>query len=513
MRTTMKTKFIKLTLVTAAIAMLAGCSGQSSNPMQKYSNLKTGLPTDTVSETQKYAPDVFTSAMLSTGAEINELKLQGPNEVNTANFLEGKEGILYFKILPKSPKITQHAVEITDFSINSRPVLIVTSVNNVYGLHWTPPMGVVPSGKLYVTLQLKIKTTVVKATDENLNGLIKTDVINIYVSRDNSVPKILGRTKLEAGIDEGQVLPFTIDIEDPASAMITKFPEIQITSYAYANTEAFRADGARYMTMDYTKKINPENIDGNKSQWRFHYLIQVDQLPLDRDRRGIENPMAPSVDVCFHVRAISVIQTHSDQQQICFKGRYAAQPPVLKWEDESLKEIQAGAPTVLKFKILTTNNLGTVSLNNANAQIAGLTGKKELTCTNENNNPAVQSCELTWTPTCLKAPLTKKLTLKVDSVLSKKTKTESFTKEFSVVPSEVNCPPPAVAKPAVQPAQKPTVQPTTVKPATKPAVQPDTTKPATNKASTTTSTDQASKPKPKSLADGSSELSLEGADL
>ncbi len=440
----MKMLFVNSIMLFVASILLMSCMGQSSNPLEKYADLKTGLPTVQVSETQHYVPDVFTAANIPSGTEISDLKLQGPNEVNTANFIEGKEGILYFKVLPKSTKITQYAVEITDFPISPRPIVKVLNLNNMYGIQWTPPAGVIPAGQSYITLQLKIKTTVVEATDLNLKGMYKNDILNLYITKTNSTPKILGRTNLDAGLDEGQTQAFTMDVDDPASAFSPKFPEIQITPYVYSNTEAFRADGTRYITMDNSKAVNPERLGESKTQWRFYFILQVDQLPLDRDRRGIENPLAPSVDVCFHVRAISVLQTQSPQLQICYKGRYAAQLPVLTWENDALKEVKAGITTTLKFKILSGNNLGEVSLKDAVKQVSGLTGKKDLICTATHpDQKAVQDCELTWTPTCLKTPLTKKLSLKIDNQVGKKSKSQSFVREWTIVPSEDNCQAPA----------------------------------------------------------------------
>jgi hypothetical protein len=465
----MKTLF-RSTLLLGIGTLLTSCMGQSSDPMQKYSNLKTGMPTAEQSETQTVALDVFTSATVPYGTEFADLKLQGPNEVNTANFIEGQEGILYFKLSPKSPKILKYKIDITDFPVSTRPTLVETQLPHVHGIKWTPPMGVIPSGQNFISLKLQLQTTVYEASDVNLNGMMKTDKIDVVVSKNNTLPKILGRVNLDAGIDEGQTVPFTVDLEDPASATSPKFPEIQITSYTYSNTEAFRADGAKYVTLDYSKTVNPERHAGSKTKWRFYYLLQVDQLPLDRDRRGIENPAAPAVDVCFHIRGTSVLDTDTPKQQVCFKGRYAAQLPMLKWEDESLKEIKAGGTTVLKFKAMSSNGLGIVSIKDMAKQISGLTGKKELVCSPEAvGNQATQLCELSWTPTCVKAPLAKKLTLKVDNVVGKKTKSQSFVKEFSVVPSEENCPPPA-AKPApVKPAAKPAAEKPAAKPATKPA--------------------------------------------
>tara|TARA_B110001454_G_scaffold219204_1_gene252209 strand:+ start:26534 stop:27922 length:1389 start_codon:yes stop_codon:yes gene_type:complete len=428
--------------------------GQSSDPMEKYSELKTGMPTTEQSESQKFVPEVFTSATVPVGNEFADLKLQGTNEVNNANFLEGKEGVLYFKMTAKSQKITEFKMEIADFPISSRPTIIPTTLLNVHGLKWTPPLGVIPNGKTSESFKLKLRTTSTAATDLNLKGMTREDVITVTVVKDNSIPTIIGKTKLENGIDEGQSIPFTVDIEDKASANSPNIPEIRISSYIYSNTEAFRVDGARYVTLDYSKTANPARIGTSKTAWRFFYILKVDELPLDRDRRGIENPLSPAVDVCFHIMVDSVIGTKSIKEQVCFKGRYAAQLPLIQWENDALKEIKAGAPTVIKFKAVAGNGLGQVSIKNMAQQISGLTGKKDLICSPESaTNLSLQNCELTWAPTCVKAPLTKKLSLKIDSVTGKKSKSETFVKEFTVIPSEENCPAP-VAKTPAKPAVK-----------------------------------------------------------
>jgi hypothetical protein len=441
----MKIKLIKSILLLLTGTLLISCMGQSSDPMEKYSDLKSGQPTSEQSESQKYVPEVFTSATVPIGNEFADLKLQGTNEVNNANFLEGKEGVLYFKITAKSQKITKYPPEIADFPISSRPVLIATSYPNVHGLKWTPPLGVIPKGQPSIAFKLKIRTTAIEATDANLKGMMKEDVINVIVVRDNTVPTILGKSSLAAGIDEGAAATkYTIDIEDKASALSPGIPEVRISPYIYSNTEAFRVDGSNYL-----KLTDRTRVGTSKTVWRFHFDLKIDDLPLDRDRRGIENPLSPAVDVCFHIMVDSVIGTQSVREQVCFKGRYAAQLPLIQWENDALKEIKAGAPTVIKFKAVAGNGLGRVSIKNMAQQISGLTGKKDLICVPESaTNLSLQMCELTWTPTCVKSPLTKKLSLKIDSTTGKKTKSATFVKEFVVVPSEENCPAPAAKQPA-----------------------------------------------------------------
>lgn len=458
----MKTILTKSLLMLSAGTLLASCMGQSSDPMEKYSALRSGEPTTEQSETQKYVPPVFTSAVVPVGSEFADLKLQGTNEVNNANFLEGKEGVLYFKLSTKSPKITKFKIDIADFPINSRPGLIPTQYPNVHGLRWTPPMGIIPKGQPSILFKLKLQATVLETTDANLRGMMQESLIDVVVARDNTVPVILGKSSLAAGVDEGApAIKYTIDVEDKASAISPRIPEVRIGRYIYSNTEAFRVDGSNYLRL-----MDTTRVGSSKTVWRFHFDLKIDELPLDRDRRGIENPQSPAVDVCFHVVVDSVIGTQSVQEQVCFKARYAAQPPTIQWEDETLTEIKAGAPTTIKFKVATGNGLGQVAIKNMAAQISKLTGKKDLICSPESaSNLSLQLCELTWSPKCVNAPMTKKLSLKVDAATGKKVKSEIFTRDFVIVPDETNCPAP-VPKATTKPVTAKTVK-STAKPSTK----------------------------------------------
>lgn len=457
-----------LLLVTTSMGLIS-CVGQSSDPMSKYADLKVSQPTSQQSETQFVAPDVFTDASPLEASEIVDLKLQGTNEVNNANFLENQEGVLYFKVLPKSTKISKFNVEMTDFSmgtqvISQRPMLYATDKANIFGLKWKAPVGLIPAGVSYVTLQATIKSSVVEASDANLKGLENLNKITFIISRNNSVPKILGRSSLAAGIDEGQSVGFTVDIEDSATSSSPKIPEMQVTPYIYSNTEAYRADGSKYVSMDDSVKENPKRFSDGSSKWRFYFKVNVDELPLDRDRKGIENPLSPAVDVCFHIRALSVINTQSEQQQVCFKARYAAQAPVIVWENEALKEVTSSVASVMKFKIASGNDLGQVELKDPQGQVSELSGSKELKCSSEvGGKLSSQVCELSWTPACVKTATTKKLTLKIDNKTGSKQKSQIFTKEFTVLPNEEACTKKPATKSTTTPKSKSATSTSTAK--------------------------------------------------
>jgi hypothetical protein len=418
-----------------ATPLMISCNGRSSNPVEKY-HLNSAPITGQKSQEQTIiAPEVFS------------LTLEGTSQINNGNFIEGQEGQALVRVIIKSGKVLRYSLELTDFSQAERPVLRPTNQPDVFALSWTPPVGIIPSGTWGINLKTQLRLVVLDASDRLLLGIAKSETISLNVSRTNAQPSILGRSDLSTGIDEGQSIPFTVDIEDPGTATSPRLPELQITPYIYANTEAYRADGSRYVTLDANATANPLRRDGNK--WRFFLTLQADQLPLDRDRMGHEIPSASTLDVCFHVRAVSVIGTLSAQQQICLQGRYAAQPPQIILEESNLKEVKAGVENAISLKAMTPHKMSVVSFKNGAEQISNLSGKKAIQCTHEMKDQLenTQICVLLWTPTCTKNPITRTLNLKFESTLGGKSKSSTLKREISILPNPDACP-------AQQPATK-----------------------------------------------------------
>lgn len=429
---------IQLTLTSIAILslLLSACAGQSSNPLdEKYPGLKVAAPSETKPETQTIAqPDLF------------ELEVNGSNEVNQGQFIEGQNSQALIRVISKSTKVTAYRIEMTDFSSTERPTLNTTKDPNIFSLEWNPPVGVIPGGQLGKTFKAQFLVTVTAAENQLMLGLTKAKTIDVVVNRNNTQPQIIGRTDLKKGLDEGAQTAFSVDVEDPASAGSPRLPEIQITPYVFSNTEAYRANASHYVILDDTKKNNPEKI--GPTRFRFFYTLDVNQLPLNRDRQGNEIPAAPAVDVCFHMRAVSAVATLSDQIQVCASARYAAQAPVLIFNEQELKAVQSGQDNTISFRAHADHPQAILSLKKAATQITGLSGVKSLECayeTEQKKNDLI--CVLKWKPSCHKTETKKSLTLKVDNELDGKVKSTTETKEVIILADPAQCVKP---KPGVQ---------------------------------------------------------------
>lgn len=396
---------------------LASCAGQSSNPLEKYPGLKISKPSAQTAEVQTIAP-----------ADLFDIRVQGSNEINQIQFIEGQSSQTLLKVETKSGKILAYSVEMSDFTSTDRPVLTQTNEANVYSLQWTPPVGIT-AGQPGKTFTAKFVLTVTNAENKMLNNVVNSIELNVAVNRNNTPPKI-GHSAFNAGVDEGQTTPFTVDIEDKGGAGSPRLPEVQITPYIFSNTEAYRANASQYVALDddESKHTNPEKIGA--STYRYYFLLNVDQLPLDRDRVGREIPTAVSVDICFQMRAIGAVGSMSEQVQVCTVARYAAQPPVFVMTPSQLTQVKSGEENLINFKVQVPHSLSVVTLKNITTQLAGLSGQKTMSCDYETaDKKNLLICTLKWTPACLKANATKTLALKADSLLGTKTKstTENLT--------------------------------------------------------------------------------------
>lgn len=423
--------FSTLFLIATAAPILTSCAGSSSNPMEKYSALQ-GVP----------APSAKTPAPVQPAPTVNEIAvevfsidLSGTSQKNNGNYIEGEEGQVLVRIVPKSPQITRFSVSLVDFSKTERPTLVPTSDPQIYALQWKPSLGIIPSGLSGAVLAAEIQAVVTEATDSRLVGLSRNESFSINVSRNMTQPKIIGKSNFPSQVEEGQTISFSIDIDDPSSAMSPRIPEILRTSYLYANTEAYRGDAMPYVFPDPNPhQTNPMRIkEGGGTKWRFFYILKVDQLPLDRDRNGVEIPSASEVELCFLIRAQSTIVTYSAQEQLCFKAKYAAQPPAVILNEQDLKEIKSGVETILTFKASTPNAASVVK-----------TASQQVKCEPEvaGKTNAV-TCTMKFTPTCSRTATSKKsINIKFDAVLNGKTKSTTLNKELTVLPNPEACPTP-----------------------------------------------------------------------
>jgi hypothetical protein len=405
------------------LPLMNACSGDS-NALKDYDGIKGEAPTDkkpTIQSVANQQADAYFSF------EVN-----GSDSVNFVNVTQGQSMEAIMKITPNHPGIKAYDVQLVDFPVADGPTL-QNNQNGTYTLKWTPALGTVPKGDGDKKFKAQIQVSVKDATSEELLKIVKNYAVLIEVQENSSQPSIESRSKLDE-IEEGIPAKLEVVVDDPGTAVDTVgSPEMVITSFPYTNKEAFRADGQPYVFQDSVDKLS-----GTK--WKFTMTIYAESLPLGRDRLGHEVPSSETVPVCFYMRALGVTERLSGKKEVCFTGKYAAQPPTLTLADGAPSDVKAGTQNIFTIKLSTPNPKSQLSVKNAAKQIANLSGTKTIECSNDSANQSnAQTCTVTWKPACVKAAVKTSLKITADATLNSKVKSSVLTKDLTVLPNPEAC--------------------------------------------------------------------------
>ena len=101
-----------LNLSLSTVLLLSACGADSTNPLAKYNGIKATTAND-----EKAVPQSIVAGSLFL------IQLEGTNQINNGNFIEGQESELMIQVDPKSSSITKYSVQMTDFSSTDRPTL------------------------------------------------------------------------------------------------------------------------------------------------------------------------------------------------------------------------------------------------------------------------------------------------------------------------------------------------------------------------------------------------------
>lgn len=405
------------------LPLMNACSGDS-NALKDYDGIKGEAPTDKKPTIQAVANNQADSYF---NFQVNEA-----DSVNFVNVIQGQPVQAVIRITPTHPGIKSYDAQLVDFPIADGPSF-QSNQDGTFILKWTPALGTVPKGAGSKKFKATVQVSVKDATSEDLKVIVKNYYFLIEVRENSSEPSIESQSKLDI-LEEGVPAKIEVVVDDPGTAIDTVgSPEIVINSFPYANKEAFRADGQPYVFQDGVEKLS-----GTK--WKFTLTIYAESLPLGRDRLGHEIPSSETVPVCFYMRALSVTERLSGKKEVCFTGKYAAQPPTMALADGTPSEVKAGTQNIFTLKLSTPNPKSLLSVKNAAKQIANLSGTKTIECSNDSANQSnAQTCTVTWTPACVKAAVKTTLKITADATLNSKVKSSVLTKDLTVLPNPEAC--------------------------------------------------------------------------
>ncbi len=189
-------------------------------------------------------------------------------------------------------------------------------------LTWSAPKGFIPADRIDREIRYKLEIIDVRSDDSAVESLFRSinriQDFSFMVRRTGKTPQIL-KTDLSAEVAQGAVVPFQVEVLDPASYEGFA-PRVDIYFQGTNKTEAgYEANGATYVR---TESL-PKHLGGGR--WRFEFLFDAknNDVGAQLDRNGHKVEGATHLQSRFLIKAYSASGGVSGEKLQTVKIRYA----------------------------------------------------------------------------------------------------------------------------------------------------------------------------------------------
>lgn len=447
---------VQLGLAGIILMQLSACG--KSDSTADYQNLKL-VPV----HTKNYESQEVLNQMLN----ISLLTEDGEKRVPVA--FEGEPTEIKFKLDVMDSDITAADVVFVDSGKPQNSSLVASKTEaNVWIFKWTPPVGFIDPGQVERDIDLMLAARVVSSKNSKLQNIVTRHAEKILVRHTQVIPKIVGSDKPEA-IEEGSDLRFKIKVQDPSQNKNSQ-PDVTITEYKGArNDENHKYDWSKNITADQPFVEGPDQ----QGVYALKFILHTKdlKLPVPPLAENLNKPdeKATGVNLCFTATAQSKLTgLRSPSQDYCVRVRFAAQAPVIYWEqdptgEQTTFEVEAGKTYSLPFTVKVPNARGEMNFlsqnvlfaESSNAALALPKVSASLKWPSEKNesaylnplivpvaetaqNPVEKKYVFTWTPECNSKGvhiLKMGFSTKVDN----RVKIADFTKRFLITKNADIC--------------------------------------------------------------------------
>lgn len=261
--------------VLSLLAGLVGCGGVGSDPTSQYADLNAAVPPHT--------------EQARTQAVIDRSYVIEPERDVT--FIEGETASFKVRVRLFFP-VDSYELRLAGVPNDVGGVALtkIAEEPGTYLVTWAAPKAFIPSDRAERSVRYRLELADVRAQDPSVETLFrsinKVQEFSWSVRRTGKTPMIVKMSELPTEIAQGQVVPFTVDVMDPAS-YDGYAPRLDVYFQGTNKTESgFEANGATYVRHESTAK----NI-GN-GMWRFSFVFDAKNndvgAQLDRDGKRVE---------------------------------------------------------------------------------------------------------------------------------------------------------------------------------------------------------------------------------
>lgn len=283
-----------------------------------------------------------------------------------------------------------------------------TQEKDLYILTWTPALYTVPANSAMKSYTAKVSAEVSSANNqaegEKLKGLVREKEFSLFLFRNQETPSALTVAGLNAEVNEGTLVPFTVTVKVPGTdGKVPQKPRLVVSydgvSYTAGNS-FLELDGARYVVADLNKK-EAEYLGDSK--WKFTLIFDTKNISvqpqLAKDGSILSNADGTRVRLSFKVYSPYGLSTPEALTQV--KVRYTKPIAAPRFDLSGLGQqglqVSPGQNVTLNFVVSSADKDAVVKVEPATSSLPG-TPKVE--CKDSAATPAKQECALTWAVPC-----------------------------------------------------------------------------------------------------------------
>ena len=407
-------------------ALIVGCGPKEQNPVAQYQ----GLIDKSVAAHNQSAPeqtylqtDIFQISGDHPGEDMPFVVGQeSTHNLNIRRFDRGFEVNLVAENLPKGAELKEDP---------SNP--------DLWYLKWTPGEEIIPTGKSFARLPLKIRLFAAHQDPEIGKVLAQIEgsaTLNAVVYHQTEQPLLDVPDLSQATISDKEAFNFSIAVADPTSAnqtpptIMVYFPE------SYTNQDHTWYDLSSRVRRDPKASKPKREKDGS---WTFRYIIDTSDLPIviaNKAQKSLQDEGFVHGLIAF--RAYGSTKVPSSESVQKFKVQLNPQTPNITLADKIITA--KGETQEIHFQVYSPNGHGSVTVSEADFQkfvddkkITGVA----LKC--DKPNQAQQNCRLILDYDCTaKTQKSVNISLRVNSELKdRKPLQTDFSRTIQIQAGEI----------------------------------------------------------------------------
>lgn len=292
----------------ALVAGLAGCGAPGTDPTAKYDDLNA-----TVAPHQQTAR---VQEVVETGAYSIE-------QEKDATIIEGETQS--FKIYVRfGQKVDSYELKLVGVpaDISGMSLSKVNGEEGAFQMNWAAPKGTVPASERGRQIPYRLELANVKSSDGSVEALFRSinriKDFTFTVRRSGKRPEIVRVNEIPAVVNQGSIVPFTVDIMDPPShdGLV---PRLDIYFQGTNRTGTnYEANAATYVRVDSAPKKIGEGL------WRFSFSFDTKNNDVGAQLNGEGNRIdADYLQTRMYLKAYSATGGVSNERPVLIKIKYA----------------------------------------------------------------------------------------------------------------------------------------------------------------------------------------------